>query len=107
MRIAPFLLLIAMTFAVPLSAAEYLVSNKTELINQVARLKAGDTLVLNDGVYADLDLTVTISGEKNRPVTIKSKTPSKVVFSGQQNILITGEAGTGKVPQPSIFSESH
>ncbi len=64
------------------AAAETVTVEPGQSLQEAAEgLQPGDTLLLADGVYHQ-SFTVTTSGTKDRPITIKAKTPGKAVITG-------------------------
>ena len=50
----------------------------------------GNTILLNDGIYNDINITITNEGTISDPIIIKAKNFGKVFFSGKVNITISG-----------------
>ena len=48
----------------------------------------GDTILLDDGVWPDVKLTVARGGSKSEPLLIKAKTPGKAVLTGSSSVEI-------------------
>lgn len=55
-----------------------------------AKALPGDTIVLSDGTYVDLSITIPCNGQPGKRVTIKPLNPGKVVLSGSSTITISG-----------------
>ena len=53
-------------------------------------VQPGDTLILQDGAWADARLKIHAEGTAEKPVTIKAQTPGKVVLTGDSRISIAG-----------------
>ncbi|WP_253256781.1 polysaccharide lyase 6 family protein [Stenotrophomonas sp. VV52] len=53
-------------------------------------LKPGDTVVLADGVWRDVDLLLTGTGKIGQPIRLTAQTPGKVVLSGQSQLRLAG-----------------
>jgi poly(beta-D-mannuronate) lyase len=51
---------------------------------------AGDTIILQDGTWADARLKIHAEGTAEKPVTVKAQTPGKVVFTGDSRISVGG-----------------
>lgn len=74
------------------SLAQQTEVNTTEdLVKQISKAKPGMTILLNDGVYANIKLLVKVSGTPEAPITIKAKHPGKVSFSGDVKVALYGE----------------
>ncbi|MBP5521277.1 MAG: poly(beta-D-mannuronate) lyase, partial [Bacteroidales bacterium] len=50
----------------------------------------GDTLVVHDGVWTDVDLRWEGRGEAARPVVVVAEHPGKVVIEGESSLHISG-----------------
>lgn len=50
----------------------------------------GNTILLNDGIYNDINITITNKGTISDPIIIKAKNSGKVFFSGKVSITISG-----------------
>lgn len=59
----------------------------------LAAAKPGDTIVIQDGVYRDVAITMAVSGQKDKPITLTAQTPGRVFFTGsaphQSTAIIT------------------
>ena len=53
-------------------------------------VQPGDTLVLQDGAWADARLKLHAEGTAEKPVTIKAQTQGRVVLTGDSRISIAG-----------------
>lgn len=53
--------------------------------------KAGDTILLADGVWRDFEMVVDGRGAPGRPITIAARTPGKAILSGASSLRIGGE----------------
>jgi poly(beta-D-mannuronate) lyase len=50
-----------------------------------------NTILIDDGVYENINLTINNKGTISNPIIIKAKNNGKVIFSGTVNIKISGE----------------
>ena len=57
---------------------------------QLKKANPGDTVVVANGVYKDVELTVNKQGHAQKPIVIIAQTPGGVVLSGQSSIRIGG-----------------
>ncbi|MEM7765247.1 MAG: polysaccharide lyase 6 family protein [Pseudomonadota bacterium] len=57
----------------------------------VADATAGDTIVMANGVWEDVELVLRANGTADAPVTLTAQTPGKVIISGQSNLSLSGE----------------
>ncbi|QIL90638.1 alginate lyase [Microbulbifer sp. SH-1] len=81
----------ASIFCVQATAEEYLVNNQQEYAKSVKKLKAGDTLVLANGVWKDFEVLFQGKGEKGNPISLTAEDKGKVILSGQSNLRLAGE----------------
>lgn len=72
-------------------AKTILISNNKEIYNALPKLLPGDTLLFKNGVYKDLQLVLTKSGTKKKPIVILSETPGSGVISGDAKVELRGE----------------
>lgn len=85
--IAPLLLA---TIATPAHAEQYLVKNKSEYSAAASRLRAGDVVILANGVWRDFEISLSGRGMAGKPITLKAQTPGKVIISGRSDLKIGG-----------------
>lgn len=77
-------------------AAEPL-ANIDEVNKALTDAKAGDTVIIKDGIYRDAFITMPASGEEGKPVTLTAQTPGGVIFTGNAphpstaTIMLTGK----------------
>ena len=67
-----------------------LVTNITELENAIKEVKAGDDIVLKNGIYKDAEIKFVGEGTKNNPISLRAETPGKVFIEGVSNLEISG-----------------
>ena len=72
-------------------AKDILVENQKEYKKAAKKVRAGDTIILKNGVWKDFKISLVAKGKKNKPVTLKAETKGKVIISGQSNLRIAGE----------------
>ncbi|MGH8087939.1 MAG: polysaccharide lyase 6 family protein, partial [Stenotrophomonas sp.] len=53
-------------------------------------LKPGDTVILADGIWRDVDLLLTGTGKIGQPIRLTAQTPGKVILSGQSQLRLAG-----------------
>ena len=68
-----------------------LVHNNDELKNAISNAKAGDEIIMANGVYKDINIRFTGNGTDNNPITIKAETPGKVFIEGKSDLKFGGE----------------
>ena len=72
-------------------ATEHWLSPTSNLKAMIKQVAAGDTIVLQDGVWADADLTFDqMCGTSEAPIAIRAQTPGKVVFTGKSRFRFSG-----------------
>ncbi len=69
----------------------YLVSSFNELNNAIAQVKPGDTILMHDGLWKDVNIVFKAKGTEKNPVVLKAHTPGKVIISGLSSLSIQGE----------------
>ncbi|NMW31989.1 alginate lyase [Altererythrobacter sp. RZ02] len=82
------LLLVQVT---PASAERYLVKTQAEYFAAAEAVKAGDSIVLADGVWDDFEIVLSAKGTVNAPIHLTAQTPGAVKITGQSNLRIGGE----------------
>lgn len=82
--------LLALLLAIPALARDIPVADATAFAAAGQTVRAGDTLVLKDGTWADVHLKIHAEGTAAKPVTIKAQTPGKVVFTGASCLSVGG-----------------
>ena len=68
-----------------------LVSNIEEFNQAVMAAKAGDKIVLANGVWKDTELLFTGEGTEEAPITLSVQEKGKVTLEGQSNLRIAGK----------------
>lgn len=63
----------------------------TSSMNSLPSFTNENTILLDDGVYTNINLTIDNIGTLTNPIIIKAKNNGKVFFSGSVNISITGQ----------------
>lgn len=79
-------------FTIKSKAAEYAVSNVSELNTALDKVKAGDIIIWKDGAYTDVKISFSPkkSGSAKEPIILKAQTAGKVILSGNSQIFISG-----------------
>jgi len=72
------------------NAQEYLVKDIKEYNQVVKKIKAGDSIILKDGIWRDVDLVLKAKGSKQHPIIIKSQHKQKVIIEGKSSLTIRG-----------------
>lgn len=61
----------------------YVSSTEEIMAACVSGLKPGDAIIINDGTYKDIFITITDSGTKDNPIFVLAKNPGKVFITGE------------------------
>ncbi len=67
------------------------VSNIEELTKAIDSCRAGDHIVLANGIWKDVEIKFRGSGTKENPITLKAETPGKVSIEGESYLKFGGE----------------
>ncbi len=85
--------LLLLTFFITASCATrngIMVSNIDELNAAVKSAKPGDTIIMENGVWMDVELRLKGEGTAEQPITLTAETPGEVIISGQSNLAFSG-----------------
>jgi poly(beta-D-mannuronate) lyase len=74
----------------PALAKDIPIANAAAFAEAAKIVAAGDTLILQDGTWADVRLKIHAEGTAEKSVTIKAQTPGKVVFTGDSRLSVGG-----------------
>lgn len=77
-------------FAASAFARDIPVADAATFAEAAKTVAAGDTIVLQDGTWADARLKIHAEGTAEKPVTIRAQTPGKVVFTGDSRLSVGG-----------------
>lgn len=77
--------------AAPASAERYLVETQAEYFAAAKSVKAGDVIILADGVWEDFEIVLSAKGAADAPIYLTAQTPGDVKITGQSNLRIGGE----------------
>ena len=66
------------------------VSSSKEITKAIKTLKSGDTLIIADGVYSDINIDITKSGTPEDNIVVKCQNRGKVTISGDSYLKING-----------------
>ena len=67
------------------------VKNIEELNNANKNAKPGDTIILQNGEWKNVTISLDCMGAKEKPVVIKAQTPGKVLITGNSKLKIGGQ----------------
>jgi poly(beta-D-mannuronate) lyase len=85
------LIVVLALFTFNTNAQEIVVSNITEYNSAIKAAKAGDIIVLKNGIWKDVKLNAYGKGNKDNPILIKAETSGKVIISGNSTLNIYGD----------------
>lgn len=85
-------LLCALAFAFcGAKASTFNVENISEFNNIVKSVQPGDSIILADKVWENVELKLKANGTKDNPIVLTVKTPGKCTFEETSNLRISGE----------------
>jgi len=68
------------------------IANSIDQYNSfIKNAKAGDVIILKNGIWQDIKLNAYGKGEEGNPIIIKAETPGEVIISGNSTLNIYGE----------------
>lgn len=96
-RFFPFALILALV-AYPQDGAGQLQDGNGQLVRTIeefdraaANLQPGDTVVLANGAWTDVELRFRGNGLPGQPIVLTAEEPGEVVITGQSNLRFSGE----------------
>ena len=66
------------------------VSTESELREAIKNVKAGDDIVLKNGIYKDVEIQFVGEGTKENPINLRAETAGKVFIEGVSSLEISG-----------------
>jgi len=63
--------------------------NNSELFSAISKAKAGDTVVLKNGEWKNVNIDFNSDAKPELPVTLLAQTPGKVTFSGNSTLVFS------------------
>ncbi|MEY4065338.1 MAG: hypothetical protein RIR26_1546 [Pseudomonadota bacterium] len=70
---------------------QVVVGNPEALKKALNAAKAGDVIVLRNGVYNDLSIVLSGNGESGRPIALQGESLGGVVLKGRSNVVMRGK----------------
>ena len=67
-----------------------LVRSMAEFEAAVAALQPGDTIIMANGTWTDVELRLSGEGVADNPIELRAEEPGKVIITGQSNLGISG-----------------
>lgn len=86
----PFMFIFALFACAQVERAN-VVKNLDEFNKAVAAAQPGDTIVMANGVWSDVELVLKGKGTADNPITLTAEEPGKVIISGESNLAFSGE----------------
>lgn len=77
-------------FVLMAGASTIIVKNAEELKRANKEAKPGDIIVLQDGNWNNITISLNCKGTKEQTITFKAQTPGKVIISGNSKLQIGG-----------------
>lgn len=105
-----FLLVVIFSACVPQSNQQ-IVSDNDALYKAIDNAKAGDEIVMANGVWKDVAIKFEATGSEDQPIVLRAETPGKVFVEGQSYIQLGGEYlvieglffRNGYTPKPNLI----
>ncbi|MBU2886517.1 polysaccharide lyase 6 family protein [Gilvimarinus agarilyticus] len=83
---------VALTLVPALCAAkDYSVADFSEYQKVAGDLEPGDRVLLEDGVWRDVEFVFSAKGTEQEPITLAAANPGKAIISGRSNLQLAGE----------------
>ncbi|MBU2997965.1 alginate lyase [Cellulophaga baltica] len=67
------------------------VTTESELKEAIAKAEAGSEIVMQNGVWKDIQIKFFGKGTEDRPITLRAETAGKVTIEGESNLSLGGE----------------
>lgn len=85
-------ILIVFSFAVNVSAKNYVINSAEELDRLMDVVQAGDTIVWKSGTYKNVTLNFQpqAKGTSEKMIVLKAETPGTVIFKGHAQLFVAG-----------------
>jgi poly(beta-D-mannuronate) lyase len=77
-------------FLILFSANAQIVNNRSELQSAISTAKAGSIIILADGTWEDVQISINVNASSSQPCVIKAQTTGNVFFEGRSNISLGG-----------------
>ncbi len=74
----------------PISSGK-LVKDSTELSNALEYVKAGDEIILANGIWKDVEIKFIGQGTADKPIILRAETAGEVFIEGKSNLKFGGE----------------
>ncbi|GAA4877275.1 hypothetical protein GCM10023310_66460 [Paenibacillus vulneris] len=70
---------------------QMLVTDKDSLCKAIQTTVPGDTIVMANGIWDDIQLELDVSGTREQPITLKAETAGEVIVTGASTLTFAGE----------------
>lgn len=70
---------------------ERLVRTPEELEQAIARAVPGDVIMMQDGIWRDIDIIFKAIGTEGKPITLRAQTQGNVIISGSSSLRLSGQ----------------
>ena len=67
------------------------VTNANELKEAINNAKPGDNIILQNGIWKDVEITFTSEGTEEKPITLTAENPGEVFIEGKSYLKIGGK----------------
>lgn len=67
------------------------VGNAAELERAIATATPGQTIIMKDGVWSNIEILFQAQGRAGAVISLVAETPGKVIISGQSNLTLAGD----------------
>ena len=85
-----FLIVFALLASITLVAKNFKVANIKELNTGVKTAVAGDSIILANGIWKDVQIVFKGNGKKGKFISLKAETPGKVFLEGESSLSLSG-----------------
>ena len=86
-----FTFALATLFINSVQAKEILISSKAQYEKIAPDLKAGDTVILQNGTWQDFEILLEGEGTEDSPIHLTAQEKGKVILSGESNLRLAGK----------------
>ena len=84
------LIVFALVASFSLIAKNYKVTNIKELNSGIKSAVAGDSIIMANGIWKDVQIVFKGNGKKGKYISLKAQTPGKVLIEGESSLSISG-----------------
>jgi len=86
-----FCLILFFGCEIPISSNSISVNDIVELKEAIINSKAGDDIVMANGIWKDVQIEFSGQGTEDKPIVLRAETPGKVTIEGVSNLKIGGQ----------------